>query len=140
MRAVVQRVSASSVVVRGETVGAIGAGVTILLGVTHDDGPEQARWLANKELTGSEGLTVGRVMIKRGQQNPRHSHGNCQEILYLLAGRLEHSVGDEWVTLQPGDTIVVDAAVPHNARSVGDVDADMIVVYDSGVRHFQKES
>ena len=48
MRAVVQRVSRSSVVVEGETVGAIGAGVMILLGVTHDDGPEQARWLANK--------------------------------------------------------------------------------------------
>ena len=48
MRAVVQRVSASSVVVEGETVGAIGPGVMILLGVTHDDGPEQARWLAHK--------------------------------------------------------------------------------------------
>ena len=48
MRAVVQRVSRSSVVVEGQTVGAIGAGVMILLGVTHDDGPEQARWLANK--------------------------------------------------------------------------------------------
>jgi D-tyrosyl-tRNA(Tyr) deacylase len=48
MRAVVQRVSRSSVVVEGQTVGAIGAGVMILLGVTHDDGPEQARWLAGK--------------------------------------------------------------------------------------------
>jgi D-tyrosyl-tRNA(Tyr) deacylase len=36
------------VVIGGETVGAIGAGVMILLGVTHDDGLEQARWLANK--------------------------------------------------------------------------------------------
>jgi D-tyrosyl-tRNA(Tyr) deacylase len=41
-------VSQSSVVVDGETVGAIGKGVMILLGVTHDDGPEQARWLAHK--------------------------------------------------------------------------------------------
>jgi D-tyrosyl-tRNA(Tyr) deacylase len=48
MRAVVQRVSGSSVVVEGETVGQIGAGVMVLLGVTHGDGPEQARWLARK--------------------------------------------------------------------------------------------
>jgi D-tyrosyl-tRNA(Tyr) deacylase len=41
-------VSASSVVVEGETVGAIGRGVMVLLGVTHGDGPEQARWLARK--------------------------------------------------------------------------------------------
>ena len=48
MRAVVQRVSAASVVVDGETVGDIGAGLMILLGVTHSDGEEQARWLARK--------------------------------------------------------------------------------------------
>ncbi len=97
-------------------------------------------WLANQELTASSKMTVGRVVIKKGQHNPKHSHGNCQELLYLLAGRLEHAVGDESVTLNPGDTLIVEAGVPHNAQSIGDVDADMIVVYDTGARHFQKEA
>jgi len=48
MRAVVQRVTAASVAVDGETVGAIGAGLMILLGVTHSDGEEQVSWLARK--------------------------------------------------------------------------------------------
>ena len=48
MRAVVQRVTKASVTVDGETVGAIGKGVMILLGVTHTDGEEQASWMANK--------------------------------------------------------------------------------------------
>jgi len=48
MRAVVQRVSQASVTVKGEIVGAIGPGLMILVGVTHGDGEEQARWLANK--------------------------------------------------------------------------------------------
>jgi D-tyrosyl-tRNA(Tyr) deacylase len=48
MRAVVQRVSKASVTVDGEVVGAIERGVAILLGVTHGDGEEQARWLAHK--------------------------------------------------------------------------------------------
>lgn len=48
MRAVVQRVSRASVTVDGEGVGAIGPGLVILLGVTHDDGPMQADWLARK--------------------------------------------------------------------------------------------
>jgi D-tyrosyl-tRNA(Tyr) deacylase len=48
MRAVVQRVSGAAVVVEGKTVGAIGAGLMILLGITHGDGEEQARWMANK--------------------------------------------------------------------------------------------
>lgn len=48
MRAVVQRVSRASVTVDGEVVGAIDHGLMILLGATHDDGPEQADWLARK--------------------------------------------------------------------------------------------
>jgi D-tyrosyl-tRNA(Tyr) deacylase len=48
MKAVVQRVSKASVTVEDEVVGAIDRGVMILLGVTHGDGEDQARWLANK--------------------------------------------------------------------------------------------
>lgn len=48
MRAVVQRVSRASVEVAGNTVGAIGPGLLVLLGVSNDDGPEQAAWLAAK--------------------------------------------------------------------------------------------
>ena len=48
MRAVVQRVSEAAVAVDGEEVGRIGAGLMVLVGVTHDDTPEQARRLADK--------------------------------------------------------------------------------------------
>jgi D-tyrosyl-tRNA(Tyr) deacylase len=48
MRAVVQRVLRARVVIDGEPVGAIDAGLLVLLGITHADTPEQARWLAEK--------------------------------------------------------------------------------------------
>lgn len=48
MRAVVQRVSEASVTVDGEVVGAIGPGLCVLVGVTHDDGVDTARRLAAK--------------------------------------------------------------------------------------------
>ena len=49
MRAVVQRVTQASVVVDGESVGAISEpGLVVLLGVTHDDGPEQVAWMVRK--------------------------------------------------------------------------------------------
>lgn len=48
MRAVVQRVSRASVVIDGETVGSIDAGLVVLLGVTHNETPENAKWLAEK--------------------------------------------------------------------------------------------
>jgi D-tyrosyl-tRNA(Tyr) deacylase len=48
VRAVVQRVARASVTVEGQVVGAIERGLLILLGVTHEDGEEQASWLASK--------------------------------------------------------------------------------------------
>ncbi|HEY8526180.1 MAG TPA: D-aminoacyl-tRNA deacylase [Acidimicrobiales bacterium] len=48
MRAVIQRVTRARVTVDGDEVGAIGPGLCVLVGVTHDDGPDQARTLASK--------------------------------------------------------------------------------------------
>ena len=50
MRAVVQRVKESHVEVKGETVGAIGPGLLILLGVGRDDSEKDGEYLANKIL------------------------------------------------------------------------------------------
>jgi D-tyrosyl-tRNA(Tyr) deacylase len=48
MKAVVQTVSEAEVVVEGTVVGAIGEGLLVLVGVTHTDGPEEVRWIAEK--------------------------------------------------------------------------------------------
>ena len=48
MRALVQRVASASVTVGGEAVGEIGAGLLVLVGVTHDDGEAHAAKLASK--------------------------------------------------------------------------------------------
>lgn len=48
MRALVQRVTAGSVAIDGETVGKIGPGLVILLGVAPSDTAKDAAWLAAK--------------------------------------------------------------------------------------------
>ena len=48
MRAVVQRVERASVTVDGEVVGAIGPGLLVFVGVTHEDDATHARKLAGK--------------------------------------------------------------------------------------------
>ncbi len=48
MRALIQRVARASVTAEGEEVAAIGPGLLVLLGVTHDDGEAEADRLADK--------------------------------------------------------------------------------------------
>jgi D-tyrosyl-tRNA(Tyr) deacylase len=48
MRALVQRVTRASVTVDGEVTGAIGPGLLVLLGITHDDDEQIADRLADK--------------------------------------------------------------------------------------------
>src|SRR5271156_3107114 len=50
MRAVVQRVSSARVTVKGATVGEIGAGLLVLLGVSKTDSAAAADYLAEKVL------------------------------------------------------------------------------------------
>ncbi len=48
MRACIQRVSSARVIVDGETVGEIGRGLLVLLGVAAADGDDDLRWLVDK--------------------------------------------------------------------------------------------
>ena len=48
MRAVIQRVSSASVTIDGAVKSAIGQGLLILLGIGHEDGPEDIEWLVKK--------------------------------------------------------------------------------------------
>lgn len=96
-------------------------------------------WMAGNMVGNTRGITLGRVVIRKGRSNPRHSHPNCEEVLHLLRGRLEHTVGDEKLLLEAGDTLVVAEGLAHNARNIGDEDADMIVAYSSADRQFKPE-
>ncbi len=51
MRAVLTRVTSASVVIDGETVGKIGRGFLILLGVGPEDTQKECRYLAEKALS-----------------------------------------------------------------------------------------
>lgn len=48
MRTLIQRVSKASVTVEDKVISQIGKGLVVLLGVGHDDGEEQVRFLAEK--------------------------------------------------------------------------------------------
>ena len=72
MRAVVQRVTRALVRVGEETVGEIGTGLCVLVGVTHADGPNEAKRmaakLANLRLFDDEGAVMNRSVVEAGGQ------------------------------------------------------------------------
>ena len=51
MRVVLQRVSSASVTIDGAVKSHIGPGLLLLLGIEHDDGPEDTAWLCKKIAT-----------------------------------------------------------------------------------------
>jgi len=91
-------------------------------------------WYHAAELSGSEGMTLGRVTINPGESNASHGHPNCEEVLYLLSGELVHTYGDEEHRLRPGDAICIPPNVDHQAHNVSDEPAVMIVAYNSAYR------
>lgn len=94
-------------------------------------------WLDGAALTGGEGLTVGRVTIESGKANGEHYHPNCNEALYLLSGRLRHSLGEEETVLEPGDLLHIPRGERHAAESVGTADAVAVIAYDAADREVE---
>ena len=72
MKAVVQRVSSASVTVGGATVGQIGSGLLVLVGVDRDDGPADVEYVANK-------VRELRVFDEPGD-SARHSNRSVQDV------------------------------------------------------------
>ena len=113
MRAVVQRASRASVVVEGAVTAAFDRqGLVVLLGVTHDDGPEQAETIARKiadlrilddELSASD---VNAPVIVVSQ--------------FTLYGDARKGRRPTWIAAAPGPVAepLVDAVV-HALRSRG---------------------
>jgi quercetin dioxygenase-like cupin family protein len=96
-------------------------------------------WYVSGELGNSDTLTVGEAIIRRGQQNPRHYHPNCDEVLHVVKGHILHSMGDRTVEMSAGDTVSIPTGVPHNARNIGDEDAVLAISFSSADRKVVNE-
>jgi quercetin dioxygenase-like cupin family protein len=96
-------------------------------------------WMVNGALGSSETMTVGRCFINPGRANPRHHHPNCDEVLYVLRGRIEHSVDDARFVMAAGDIVSIPQGSRHNARNVGDEVAELLISFNTPDRQTEGE-
>jgi quercetin dioxygenase-like cupin family protein len=96
-------------------------------------------WLVTGTMRNSENLTFGRVTIKPHAKNPVHRHPNCEELLYVVSGRIEHTLGDARYIMEAGDTIVIPAGVWHNAAALTGEGAELIICFSSADRQTESK-
>jgi D-tyrosyl-tRNA(Tyr) deacylase len=95
MRAVVQRVTQAQVVVEGETVGQIGTGLMVLVGVTHDDSVDVATRLATK---------IWNLRILRGEMSAAEMGAGILVVSqFTLYGDARKGRRPTWTAAAPGE-------------------------------------
>lgn len=105
--------------------------------------------------TGGEQVLLCRVRYEQGAHVPRHSHEQTEQVMLMLDGELEMTVGSETRTLRAGDSVVVNRGVDHELRSesgcsfiealapvpldhVPDRDLDLMLGADGGRLHVER--
>lgn len=80
--------------------------------------------------------TIGLAIFDGGKSNARHIHPNCEEVVYVMEGEVQHTLGAERTTLRAGDLIVVPRNVPHQLINTGRAAARVYIVFSSPDRQF----
>lgn len=75
--------------------------------------------------TGNASTAVLYVELEPGKGGPRHTD-TPEEILLVLDGEVEVTVGDEVATARPGTLVLVPAMVPHSFRNAGSTTARIV--------------
>lgn len=118
MIALVQRVRAASVVVDGETVGAIGPGLLVLLGVVAGDTDAEGAWLADRvarlRVFADDAGRMNRSLLDTGGEALVVSQ-------FTLAGTLDKGTRPSFIRAAPPDAArdLYERFVGHLERHLG---------------------
>ena len=80
--------------------------------------------------------TIGLAVFDAGKSNVEHVHPNCEEVVYVLEGEVQHTLGDGSTRLGPGDLIVVPRGVPHRLINTSGAACKTYIVFSSPDRQF----
>jgi quercetin dioxygenase-like cupin family protein len=88
----------------------------------------QLRWMCNPPVTGAEHLTVIHVTLSPGKGHDFHKHPGQEEVIYVVAGKVEQWVDREKKILGPGDSASIPGDMVHASFNVGNTDAHIVAI------------
>jgi quercetin dioxygenase-like cupin family protein len=84
--------------------------------------------------TGNESSSVVYFEIEPGHYLGTHTD-SAEEIVLVLSGTVEASLGDETGQLSAGQAVLIPAMVPHGVRNIGDETARCVGFFSAAVLH-----
>ena len=66
-------------------------------------------------------MLLCRVQYEPGKHVPWHAHEHTEQVMFILDGEVEMTIGDETRSLGPGDVAVVNRGLRHTLHSTGGV-------------------
>ncbi|MER5756657.1 cupin domain-containing protein [Streptomyces sp. NPDC002088] len=101
------------------------------------DDPVAVRLLADSSASGGALSTV-RVTLAEGADGAYpHLHHNSAEMFFMLDGAAELLSGDDIVTAERGDLVIVPPGKPHAFAAAPGTAADILIVITPGVERFE---
>ncbi|WP_369232662.1 cupin domain-containing protein [Streptomyces sp. R21] len=99
--------------------------------------PTTLRLLADSSATGGA-LSTLRATLTAGADGARpHHHANSAELFYMIDGTAQLLSGEQIVTAERGDLVVVPPGLSHAFAAAPGEDADILIVITPGVERFE---
>jgi quercetin dioxygenase-like cupin family protein len=99
--------------------------------------PTTVRLLADSSATGGA-LSTQRVTLNGGADGAKpHYHAGSAELFYVLDGTAQLLSGEQVLTAERGDLVVVPPGMAHAFAAAPDRDADLLIVITPGVERFE---
>ena len=104
---------------------------------------------------GGEQVLLCRVNYEPGKTVERHAHAQTEQVMVIVDGEVEITIGEETRTLRAGDVCVMNRGVEHELHSEGGVtffealapvpldhvpdrERDLVLGPDGGSQHVQR--
>lgn len=85
---------------------------------------------------GAQSLSIAQLEIGDGVSVATHIHPETEEAMIIVEGELEAILGDEVVTLGPGDTVLAPPGVKHGFVNRSGANAALLAIFP--VTEFQR--